>query len=282
MMMLRRSAGKMALRAWCLALLLAALPGCWRDRFVPADAASNSAGASAEAGEPQAPFTLDVIDEINDGNQLHVLAKVTALADWPMSGVLLRLTGMKAGETRDVSTYPLKNALAAPGIDASPRLRAGQSLNLSMAAPAAGITDYQLELLWGKDAELSTQSAQIQRRGALLKVRHIEIETKPDVCEQPPCPVSYTVTGELFNAGTSPITQATLGIGFVFLKAGEKLDLQRVLPEREEVVEVPKLKLKAGEQRPLRIVFERPVPQAQNGYYQPVLRIIAFNRKRVG
>lgn len=272
----------MRLALLCVAAVLAS--GCARARapLAPPEPAALSVPAALEPAVRQAPFTLEIVDELNDGNQLRVLAKVTARAAWPVSDVLLRLTGMKAGETLDVSTYPLKNAMPTGEGGAAPAIAAGKSLNLSLTAPAAGITDYQLELLWGKDAQLATQSSEIQRRGALLKVRHIEVESTPVLCDEAPCPVTYTVTGELFNAGRSDITQATLGIGYVFLKTGEELDLQHALPEREEVVEVPSLHLTSGQQRPLKIVLDRPVPVVNGGYYQPVLRIIAFNGKRVG
>src|SRR4029078_12397781 len=96
-------------------------------------------------------------------------------------------------------------------------------------------------------------------------IRNIEVESRPAECDSPPCPIVFTLTGELFNAGTKDITQATLGVGFVYVKAGEKYDSQSALPEKEEIVEVPGLLLKPCQQRPLKLVLDRPSPRPERG-----------------
>ena len=73
-----------------------------------------------------------------------------------------------------------------------------------------------------------------------------------------------------------PGNNITLGVGYVWLPAGERLDLSKQIPENEEAVQLNGIGLQVGQSRPLKLLLDRAVPaETARGGYRPVIRIRA-------
>lgn len=123
-----------------LLLLCAAVQGC---SFLGFSRPEKSGSSGREL-----PFQLEVTDEVNDGERLHISGSVTAKTEWSADEVLVRLSGVNAGELVEVSHLPLQAAL---GQERNKVIESGEKFNFALSLPSANITDYQLELIWGKD-----------------------------------------------------------------------------------------------------------------------------------
>jgi hypothetical protein len=229
------------------------------------------------------PFTLTVSKETNDGKELHILGSVISRDAWDPSGVVVRLTSLRDGKpvgvVHETLTRLIESRLGAGSLP-SEELPAGSETKFSLSVPSVGMTDYQLGLLWGDEAEpyrtLATTGNNSRDSADLkLRVHSIEIETLKAACAYPPCDVRYRLKAVFQNQGRAIIASAKLGVGFV---QNEMLGSDSI-PQDEEQVEVPNLDLEAGKSRPFKILLNKELSEDLADEITPVLRILSFSGK---
>ena len=240
-------------------------------------------------GSERMPFTLKVGQEINDGKELHILGSVVANTEWDPTEVVVRLTSLKDGNPVGVVHHTLKKLIEARvgvGQMKAERISAGDETNFSLSVPSTGMSDYQLVLLWGEEAEQFLDSKPKQKlgrtaqasdgktagNGLKLRIHSIEVETLKSECPYPPCEVRFRLKAVLQNQGKAAITSAKLGVGFI---ATELLGAN-MLPDEEEQVDVPNLKLLPGQSRPFRILLNQEMSEEIAEDVRPLLRIVSF------
>lgn len=253
-------------------------------------------------GSENLPFSLEVSQEINDGKELHILGSVKANTEWNPDEVVVRLTSLKDGIQVGVVHHTLKKLIESRvGItrDAAEVIKPGAETTFSLSVPSVGISDYQIVLLWGEEAEpyldprvvakrkeskskkeepskeeseKEAPAATENRKGLKLRVHSIEVETLRASCPYPPCDVRFRLKALLQNEGTTVIESAKLGVGFIPVE----LVGSQTVPEEEEEVEVPKLGLQPGLSRPFRILLTQEMSEEVAETVRPVLRIISF------
>ena len=224
------------------------------------------------------PFVLEVVEELNDGTQLIVKGRILPKSSWPADAVVVRLSALdRAGQQR-VSFHKMQDIVsAAPGGTPAITLERGVAQTFNLSLPLKGITSYQLDVLWGKEAELYTGPAQAQKQDAkqFLALRNMEVHRLPgESCSSPDeCLVTFTITGELFNSGAATVKDVVIVAGF---GTHDKLDLPGQILENEKRVEVPNLSLASGSGKRFRISLEKLVPPTASVAPQPVVRIVSF------
>ncbi|MBN8549078.1 MAG: hypothetical protein J0M12_07180, partial [Deltaproteobacteria bacterium] len=196
------------------------LSACSRKVTAPA-ATDLNAGVKAEnSSQPASPFTLEIVEDLNDGSNLHIHGRVQTAAEWPAEDVVVRLSGMKAGESHQVSFFPL-NKLQQRQADAKTtnRLVPGTPFDFYLSAPSSELTDYQVELLWGKEAKgVSATEPPVdptQAQGLLLQA--LSIQRVIPHCAVEPCPSTYRLSGSFLNNSATTVQDAQLGVGFVWV-----------------------------------------------------------------
>lgn len=231
------------------------------------------------------PFRLEVTDELNDGEKLIVRGRVVAKANWELSKAVVRLSGMTdSGEVRN-SYFPLAaskvDRVAGVPIEAKASMRvelpAGEKIEFSLELPAEGLDSYQLELLWGAEAEPVLKRVSIPKGPAYVALRNLEVQlVRSLTCDYIPCPSTYQLTGELYNSGGSTIKKVIIGAGFILTdgKRG-KLALSDQIPENEQRIEVQNIRLSPGEGKAVKIVLDQPILESE-GIVKPVIRIVSF------
>ena len=237
--------------------------------------------AKAEASSDSSPFSLEILDEVNDGKQLQVRGRVTAKSDWNDGPVLVRLSAIdEQGKTR-VSYFPASvPSKAPPRVEAPNRtkpLKLGDGIEFALGIPSAGITDYQLELLWGADAVPFIRQA-LGGQGEFMALRNLEVQRgrAVDCGDMEDCPVQVEITGELFNSGSVPIIGVSLGAGLTLIDQGTNLDLSNQIPDNERRIDVRNMRLDPGAVRPIKLVLKEPVNGIEGLIWQPSVRIISF------
>ena len=226
------------------------------------------------------PFLLQVVDEVNDGNRLLIIGNLLAKTDWDPRTVLVKLTSLNSGQVVGVTTSSLADLLREDSSESAgdrPKsLQPNRSIQFALSVSASGITDYQLELVWGGEA-IAYTGKKPQNDSQDLRISNYRIQTIRTNCEQSPCPVYYRAISDLINAGGNVINKVVLGIGYKWVPAGRTLDSAPYIPENEEQLEVPNLDLQPGRSKSVRIVIDKPVPaESDQGSYKPVLRVISF------
>jgi hypothetical protein len=266
--------------AWVAILtgVVAALSGCSIGAgvgvsFTPSTSAiQTTSGANPEA----TPFILELIGEVNDGKRLTVRGRFTPKVQWSAADVLVRLSALdNAGKAR-VAFFALSNDALSTAFT---QLQPGMPTEFSVSIPSVGITNYQLELLWGRDAEPHQKQARsLQGAGdEFLALRNLEVYRVPsDDCATPnECTVRFTLTGEFYNAGSATISQVQLKAGFV---RADELDLADKVLENERRIEVRNMGLAPGGTKPFRLTLEKFIPMDEQVAPKPVVIIESFDR----
>ncbi len=224
------------------------------------------------------PFVLEVVEELNDGNQLLVKGRILPKSNWPADAVVVRLSALDRSGQQRVSYHKMKDIVSpSPGGAAPTTLVEGVAQTFSLSLPLKGITSYQLEVLWGKEAEPYTGPLNQPKKdtGQFLALRNMEVHRLPgESCASPDeCLVTFTITGELFNSGSATVKDVVIVAGF---GGSDKLDLPNQILENEKRVEVPNLSLAPGSGKRFKISLQKLVPPTAPVAPQPVVRIASF------
>lgn len=229
--------------------------------------------------EKRAPFTLEVIDELNDGERLLVMLRLTPQVRWNADNVVVKLNALKDGKvvaSKDHCIYSpcserLENKKRPVWLEAS------VSREFTIPLTAAEITDYQVELFWGDEARAYRDSAFLMQTLASPTLRSISSEREVGQCAEDSCEFSYTVTANLQNPENIPLESVVLGAGFI-LDGEERTTLS--IPENEEQLEVPDLHLRPGQSKTFEFVLEQDIPLEAQNRIKPVIRIVSYRYKQ--
>jgi len=257
-------------RIWSVVILSAVLAGC-------ANLGGSRAIDSAAGGDPSiTPFRLDILEERNDGETLVINGRIIPKTSWSGEDVLVRLSAVTSAGEQKVSFHKVKDV-----VPSGARLASGEPQAFSLTLPSSEVSNYQLEVLWGRDAAPymdSTKAALKQTKGEseFLALRNLEVHRVPDgSCSSPEeCLVKFSIKGEFFNSGRALIRDVVLVAGF---SPADKLDLPNQILENERRIEVRNLGLGSGATKPFRLTLEKYVPASDQVAYQPVVRIASFD-----
>ncbi len=243
-----------------IALSFCLLSGCAsRSSVIPVLAASSD--------DSSQPFTLSIIEEVNDGDRLHVAAQVKAKELWDISNVLLHLKAMRNGAPVGESFYPLAQSIVPTPGSTKAELKAGESRSVRISVDARDFTDYQLDLVWGKEAEQFLDSLP---KSATVEVRDVTL-VYPAKSSRP------SISGSLYNKGRTPLLEVAIAVGFVWVPKGENLDLSVGFPDNESVVVVSDISIPPGASQPFSIEVELDMPQNSRGRWEPLVRVVEKN-----
>lgn len=229
---------------------------------------SSSLEARTQGSESKEPFNLNIVEELNDGNNLHLRGNIISYADWPLENLSIKTIGYTNGEEKLEKVWPLQNLLS----DKS-SFSANQMRDFVVSIPAIGLTDYQLELSWSGKALASAANKQVNPLSGLV-IKDLQYQELVDTCLQGSCPTQILAKGLFFNPNQQIISSATLGIGWI-LAGQSKLDLRAQIPENEELLEISDLNLLAGQAREFAIEISKPHGLEQVNKYQASMRVIA-------
>ena len=232
---------------------------------------------SATGADPSVtPYRLDVLQESSDGDTLSVKGQLVAKTSRSARDVLVRLTAVDGSGEQRVSFHKIS--------DLNPKvseLQPGVPTQFALSIPARDISNYQLEVLWGKDAApyLGDSRASLKQSSTTseyLALRNLEVHRVPDgSCSSPEeCLVTFSIKGEFFNSGRAMIKEVVLVAGF---SPAMKMDQRQHPLENERRIEVRNFNLPPQATKPFRLSLEKLLPASDTVAYQPVVRIVSFD-----
>lgn len=185
-------------------------------------------GCALVANGPTGPLQpeeadLQVVEEANDGKWLYVLAKVRLPV--PLTAedrVVIEATGLKGPDVVASERRAIKPGDRVKDSDAAEYLA-------PFRLPAAGLTDYQLQLAWGEDA-VPVASGEDIIKG--LSLDGFEGESKDGY-----------LTGNIANSGVTTVSKVVLLIEY------GPLDSVTGVPQNAELVDLVGLQLRPGASR---------------------------------
>jgi len=226
------------------------------------------------------PFRLEVLEELNDGTDLTIKGRLTPKDEWPAQSVVVRLAALDDTGQQRVSYHRMSDL--APK---SQTLAAGEATSFSLTLPSVGLTNYQLEVLWGRDAapfapkggEAPPEARPGQQQTQpYLALRNLQVHRVPsESCSAPnECDLRFSISGEFFNSGGATVRNVVIVAGFA---GADKLDLKDQILENERRVEVRNLGLRPGASKPFRLSMEKRVSALDQVAPHPVVRIVAVD-----
>lgn len=231
---------------------------------------------AAELPETDLPLEIRVIGEHNDGEYIHVLGEIRSSTPWAYKDIAIRMSGLNAGETVRELTVPLVSALVSKTEAAlvTAALLPDKPTKFSVSLAVQGIRDYQIEVLWGAEAQgILLDSSKNRDLGLVL--RKLRIERHEGSCSRRPCEAVFRVMGDLYNSADITLRKAVLGIGFLSVKT-PGLDMKNRIPDNEELINISDLDLLPGASRPFKIVIDRAVPESLARKISPSLRVVSY------
>ncbi len=218
--------------------------------------ASPPPAVSPAAQQERNPLGLELDHESTDGERLFVRGRVKAETQVELPKVVLHLTTLKDAEKIGESYFPLSAAEQAASLNNV--LPAGAEIPFSMSVASEGMTDYQLELLWGDEAVafLSSLAGEAEPASASVILEDVAL-TGPD-CEGGKCPDNCYLTASIRNQAERHVESLLIGLSF---SGGE-----------EEQIEITSLGLAPASTRPMRLEIDLPYITAKD--LDPKIRII--------
>ena len=249
-----------------------ALSGCSLSSSENSKPEKTTSAALQDESEP--PFRVEIIEERNTGKELYVYAGITPQVDRKLSDIAVRITAFRDGEFLSEVTEPLEKLLKENGVQVvGNRLERGEQVAFTGYIEAKDFTDYQLEVLWGDDQVV--QMLAIENTDAIqdeaLQLQNVSVQP---LCVGSKCD-GFVLLGELFNAGSTSVTDAELGVGVVF-QSQENAKGEQLIPDDEQVLALADVMLAPMEKQPVRFEFEGPFPKRADGQFVPVARIISY------
>jgi hypothetical protein len=255
-----------------MALCLGTVSGCSMRAPISDSPSTGEILESTAGSEPErSPFTLEILDEVNDGERVSIRGRIVPKADWSRDDVVLRLSALD--ELGDSKIVLRKLSDIAPKGEG---LSANKPTEFVLSIPSVGISNYQIELLWGDEAApfMARATESLSGDGQILALRKLEVHRIPsDSCATPDeCSVKFTITGEFFNSGGATLKNVVIEAGF---SPADKLDLPSQILENARRIEVRNLNLMPGGTKPFRLALEKLIPSSEQIAPRPVVRIVS-------
>jgi hypothetical protein len=242
-------------------LLVLGFSGCWSTSQSVTRSKSLNKTKRAEL-----PFRISVTDAVNDGSSLYLRTRVQALAPWDKNYVFIRLKGFAEGERHEEVVIPLAEAIESQHPQAKSRYvgQVFKNLFLGLSLPSEGLSDYQLELIWGKEASAALSA---NKSATEVQVKGVQVVYQQE-CGN--CPEVALMKGTLVNQSEVAVSAISLEVGFRRRNPSPD-NAQAALVQ---VVEISDLNLPPGTEQDLE--FEVDFTRAKDGAFIPVLQILNY------
>jgi hypothetical protein len=219
--------------------------------------------------ESLSPLSLSIKKVEGNSKSTRVIAEVRAVTDWDVSRVSLKFSVFKDGQLQEEIIKPLQNYLAVDlnnKASADTALKAGEILPIEMELAVGDVSDYQLVLGWGEEAEIVLKPE--------LDVQNVKlVDLGPDQnCDTYYCDHHFAIEAELFNSGQTIITETQVQLNLVEIELQGKVELGEKLVE--EIVDLKPLEILPGAKQKIRLKINQPLPAAYLQQFMAQIKVI--------
>jgi len=221
----------------------------------------------------QAPFEVFIDDEFYDGTHLTVAFTVRSASSvgqnlFDQGLVLLR--SMDGDLTVDQANFSFSDQSL---LELQRSGSASAQTQRVLQVRSNGAHDYQVEVLWGGDAQRVLEQLETQQ----VRLEGLSIDPLGLPCQAVPCELTFRVEGVLMNSSPHLVDSITLGVKYLAPEELTNLELEFA---EDELLFLEGLSLAPGQSQPLRVILEEPlaIERFDRGV-RPAVQITDFRRR---
>lgn len=204
------------------------------------------------------PLSLVVNNISSDNNGTIMEAEVVAKTDWNISKVSLNFSLFKDGQLVESIIQNLKDFNFSENPDF---LAKDQKVVVSIKSNSTEVTDYQLSLGWGQDAERPKKS-ELQ----VLSVNLVNLGADPE-CASYECNHFFAIEAILANTGNQPIRSSELELTLKDIKSTQSIIQQNVT--------LDPISIEVGQRQQIRLKINQSFPSGFGQQLQPFLKVVS-------
>ena len=205
------------------------------------------------------PFKIEILEEFNDGKYIYVKIDFKNNANYKITNVVLKAIGLNKGKEVSSQYFLMENLINSnEGV-------------FVIEIPAPDITDYLIELLWGKEAE-GFLNIEKQKLLDLVSISNLKVE-KIRECANYICKIYYNIIGKINNNNDIGISQVDFLVGFLSaseMKENKQSDITNL--RFSKTVPVNNLNLPPKSNREFNIKIDSP-ENDEDSVLQPIVLI---------
>ena len=139
-------------------------------------------------------------------------------------------------------------------------------MDFNLDLDVRAISDYQVQLLWGKEAQAFKK---LHNNNPSVKLVELESQNQDLPCAIAPCQRQFVVTGNIVNIGKEVVNNLKISVAYKWIK--ENRDRDDLEPT---TIEITDLNLSPGQDQPIELTLENTAPILDGGVYKPSLQIV--------
>ncbi len=205
-----------------------------------------------EVSSSKSPLVLKVLKVDSNHDGTTIAASVQAKTDWDISATTLNFTVFKDGNLVDSVVKNLKSFQSSQA--PSGMLKKDQSIEVTLSSTATDISDYQLSIGWGNEAEVV-----VKRSVELKSIRLVDLGVDSD-CNTYVCGHYFAVEAIIFNNGTQAVSSLDMNLAL------KEISSSKVLVEQK--INLKPISIPVGGQQHIRLRINQGFP---SGFGQQVL-----------
>lgn len=234
------------------------LCGCGTKKIIIEDVDVAEIELAEEGVSSVMPYRLDITDELNDGENLFLKISLENPAKYNINKTVLLINGLRKGKKVYSKYYRLNELVSS------------YEGNFIVEIPAKKLTDYSVDLLWGKEAKtfLDKLQKELYKNVELVNLG-VEKSTK---CSEKDCKVLFKLSGDIKNNNKEVLEYIDLMIGFASKKNINSKGIRKVRLTNTKIVNVSGLDLSPQASRSFSIKVKSPLVTRDQDLH-PLIRI---------
>lgn len=245
------------------------------------------------AGEP---FQLEVLEEEFSQGELFLTIALVAFERFDLDRTVLRLATIDSGEvlSEKVITISELHSKFKLNHKAVREFVNAVKFNYGVNIKAKPEIDYQVELLWGKDAspylkqsEVSPKIVEDTPKGekqtftktvpypdsVSVALKGLNVSRTRFCHNKNKCEIEFRLSANIQNVSNAPIREVVMAVGYLD-KESKEYSFGVRIPKEEELVRVPELSLLPGKMQSVNLTLEQRIPESDQNRIIPVLRLV--------
>lgn len=248
-----------------LSVLLILLCGC--SSLFPSVQKENepvNIGVNEEGQDLFAPISLEVLDDVNDGQTLYVRGKLSIFGPVGPESTIVKLIGLSEGIVVAEKEKTLQELV-------SPAAVGQGDFPFALAVSSRDVTDYHVEVSWVPPTSMSSPKAQAKVESPAVLFAEERV-FKALQCETHPCKAHFRVKGVLENLSEQSVSFVRLRVGFLKDTDSGELPGASLLNERE--IDLKGLSLAPGTKRALELNLGAQETYGDDGALIPRVEVV--------
>lgn len=248
------------------------------------------------------PFLLEVLDEEFASNELFLTLGFVSFEPFNPETAVIKISTVEQGETLAEKVFTINKLHKEAKLkkEGSKKIELAVKYTYGVNIKAKPGIDYQVELLWGKDALSYLSNSELRKLGnenqkliieednmplrsinkkvpladsKILKIIDTNVSNTRFCHNKKKCEIEYKISANIINSSEKQVNRMTLAVGFLD-KESKEYSFGVRIPGEEELLNLDSIVLKPGMNQSISITLDQRVPESKQQRYIPVLRVV--------